>query len=452
MLNHYVQETPPPFHSASQPWALLHFARRMPLKDLLKKRDKIHNDVPPPTVTAPLESPEFTFMRTDTHTQELISPPTFASDDQPHHASTDDHHSHNPFSRLRSGSVASVTSNSSIKEGKRHSRSLHFRSGSRASSQASVNVPSNLPDIRDVATHGEESQAQWEQRAAILANANANTRARALSHSEQGGQSPPRQRHRRSRSDAPAPSSGLVLVEHPAHLGDKPVIKRSISDAKGDENIQAAIRLHEAGELSQSTAMFGRLADSNAMAQIMYGLALRHGWGIPPDPTLAIAYLSQAASNSANVESSALNAGMKKGGAAKGELVLAMYELANSFRHGWGVEKDPVAARKYYECAANLGDTDAMNEVARCYEEGLGGKKDKVRLTSFLSFCFCCPLFQSGQSVLGCFRIPSLSRFTLPSAQQNCVIVVFCDGWVNRPHTSLRIAGSHPILSRYLVT
>ncbi|KAL9032579.1 MAG: hypothetical protein Q9214_007907, partial [Letrouitia sp. 1 TL-2023] len=69
---------------------------------------------------------------------------------------------------------------------------------------------------------------------------------------------------------------------------------------------------------------------------------------------------------------------MKKGGAAKGELVLAIYELANSYRHGWGVEKDPVAARSYYETAANLGDTDAMNEVARCYEEGFGGKKDKV--------------------------------------------------------------------------
>ena len=55
-----------------------------------------------------------------------------------------------------------------------------------------------------------------------------------------------------------------------------------------------------------------------------------------------------------------------------------MYELANSFRQGWGVERDPVAARKYYEVAANLGDTDAMNEVARCFEEGFGGKKDKV--------------------------------------------------------------------------
>ena len=355
----------------------------MPLKDLLKKREKIHDDAPSPVAQAPLDSPEFTFMRTDTHTQEVIRPPTFAGDTQPHHAGSDEHQSHNPFSRLRSGSVASVTSNKEgkqppNKDGKRLSRSLHFRTGSRASSQGSFNVPSDLPEIKDVAKSGEDSQAQWEQRAAILANANANTRARALSHSEQSGRSPPRQGHRRSRSDISF--SGQVQIEPTAHLGDKPVVKRSISDAKADESIQEAIRLHEAGQLSESTAMFGRLADSNAMAQIMYGLALRHGWGIPPDPTRAIAYLSQAASNSATVETDALNSGRKKGGAAKGELVLAMYELANSFRHGWGVEKDPMAARKFYECAANLGDTDAMNEAARCYEEGLGGKKDKVRL------------------------------------------------------------------------
>ena len=109
-----------------------------------------------------------------------------------------------------------------------------------------------------------------------------------------------------------------------------------------------------------------------------YVVDLRHGWGIPPDPPLAITYLSQAASNSASVESQALASGLKTGGAAKGELVLAIYELANCFRHGWGVGKDPIAARSYYETAANLGDTDAMNEVARCYEDGFGGKKDKV--------------------------------------------------------------------------
>lgn len=86
----------------------------------------------------------------------------------------------------------------------------------------------------------------------------------------------------------------------------------------------------------------------------------------------------------------ALKAGLKKGGAAKGELVLAIFELANSFRHGWGTKPDPIAAKQvgfsvrigarggrkktcrvaimtegaradiqlqYYETAANLGDT-----------------------------------------------------------------------------------------------
>lgn len=71
---------------------------------------------------------------------------------------------------------------------------------------------------------------------------------------------------------------------------------------------------------------------------------------------------------------------MKKGGVAKGELVLAIFELANCFRMGWGVKKDPAAARQYYETAANLGDTDAMDQVAWCYLEGFGGKKDKVRM------------------------------------------------------------------------
>jgi hypothetical protein len=42
----------------------------------------------------------------------------------------------------------------------------------------------------------------------------------------------------------------------------------------------------------------------------------------------------------------ALQAGMKKGGAAKGELVLAIFELANCFRHGWGINKDAYAAKQ----------------------------------------------------------------------------------------------------------
>lgn len=161
----------------------------------------------------------------------------------------------------------------------------------------------------------------------------------------------------------------------------------------------------------------------------------RHGWGCTPDPAAAVNYLSAAASNAATVENLALQAGLKKGGAAKGELVLAIFELANCFRHGWGIEKDPVAAKQVrllvfrptVSCPATdsavgstmkrprilaivvcaviraggtmpsaavslarcpMGfrmltgcarhDADAMNEVAWCYLEGFGTKKDKV--------------------------------------------------------------------------
>lgn len=73
---------------------------------------------------------------------------------------------------------------------------------------------------------------------------------------------------------------------------------------------------------------------------------IRHGWGCTPNPTDAVTYLSAAASNAASIEDLALKAGMKKGGAAKGELVLAIFELANCFRHGWGVPVDKFAAKQ----------------------------------------------------------------------------------------------------------
>ncbi len=350
----------------------------MTLKDVFKKKEKIAEDVTPTVADAPPREdspPPFTIMRSDTNTQELIRPPTFA-DENVVSASAEDHSiskrlsrlrsASNTSQRLRSASNASTTSPVSSKGDKgerRLSQRLHLHS--RASSQNSINVPSDLPDIKDLSIEAEDQAAKWEERATILANSNPNARPTSQDGHPNG----------------PVTPSQNIHAHGQAHLGDRPSVTRSVSSAKGDENIQEAIRLHESGDLSASTAMFGRLAEGNAMAQIMYGLALRHGWGIPPNPPLAIQYLSRAAASSANIESVALSSGIKKGGAAKGELVLAIYELANSFRHGWGVGKDAVAARKYYETAANLGDTDAMNEVARCYDDGYGGKKDRVSLS-----------------------------------------------------------------------
>jgi hypothetical protein len=80
-------------------------------------------------------------------------------------------------------------------------------------------------------------------------------------------------------------------------------------------------------------------------------------------------YLSAAASNAASIEQLALQAGMKKGGAAKGELVLAIFELANCFRHGWGIAEDPVAAKQVIPLSpASPGARVGCRDAEPCFE------------------------------------------------------------------------------------
>lgn len=341
----------------------------MTLKDLLKKKEKIKDEGAAPTAgkgpTLSPDVPEFQFYRTTTSTQETIEPPSFPGDPT-REAPLLSPEPRGKFGRFRKSSNAdSHSPHHGQEEGKaKLTERLHF---GRARSGSSVNVPDNLPDVGgDGVARTEEEEARWEKRATVLVTG-------GLQHGTNASGTP-------SFENANFTSTG------------KPTSGRSRSGSVGapadEENIQKAIRLHEKGDLEASTALFGRLAEpngaNNALAQVLYGLALRHAWGCEPNQEQAVHYLSMAASNSAEVEKLALGAGMKKGGAAKGELVLAMYELANCFRNGWGIKKDPAAAKQYYETAANLGDTDAMNEVAWCYVEGFGTKKDKFKAAQFL--------------------------------------------------------------------
>ncbi|GKT42007.1 uncharacterized protein ColSpa_02188 [Colletotrichum spaethianum] len=337
----------------------------MGLRDILKKKDHLDNgDTSSQDAVDRLAAPEFKFIRSDTNTQEVIHPPSYPTGDAKEQflnpndsvGGQKPRRSLDVFfgNRSRSASASSQASSSpNRKDGRRLSERLHL-SRSPASSD---NVPQNLPDI--ITTAEGEQEVEWEKRATILASANKSRPATPSRDKDSGSTT-------RGRSLSAAVSSPAI-----------------------DENIQEAIRLHEAGDFENSTAMFARLADpkgaNNTLSQFLYGLALRHGWGCEPDPEGAIKFLSAAASNAATVEQVALKAGLTKGGAAKGELVLSIFELANSFRHGWGTEKDPIAAKQYYETAANLGDTDAMNEVAWCYLEGFGCKKDKVRFITYHS-------------------------------------------------------------------
>ncbi|KAK6336324.1 hypothetical protein TWF696_001886 [Orbilia brochopaga] len=323
----------------------------MPFGFHKKDRDRDANAADIPSPTSPQTSdatPEFRMFRSTTTTQEEIFPPAQAA------AANDPYH----LASEKSGDNSSVSSSGGgngkpLKKEKDRKRISFLR---RTSAANSSNVSSeHLPADLVSPTEGSKDQEdKWEWRASQLGLGGSVTSPVAVSAAGAG--------------------SGQVQRDRsPSH---------GVSDQGTDKNIQEAIRLHEAGDLENSTKLFKYLADpsgpNNPLSQVLYGLALRHGWGCEPDSAAAISYLQAAAANSASIEQEALRAGMKKGGAAKGELVLAIFELGNCFRHGWGTEKDPVAAFNYYLTAANLGDTDAMNETAWCYLNGYGlKKKDK---------------------------------------------------------------------------
>lgn len=219
----------------------------MTFKDLLKKRGKTKEDEKPAN-TSPLgPSPaEFTFIRSTTNTQEVISPPSFPNEKAPE-SNTETSPNSKRRSRFRASSAASTGSRNSNNSEKRLPR-LHLRSHSHASSASSVNVPPDLPIIKDGCDDGEDGEAKWEERATILAQKNPNTRSRSSTL--------PDKRRLSNFSEEVLYTQGRD--------GDRPAVTRNVSDAQGDvgssqtkqaklkltskqENIQEAIRLHESG-------------------------------------------------------------------------------------------------------------------------------------------------------------------------------------------------------------
>lgn len=290
----------------------------MPFRDLLKKKDKVQTTANEQHgIDDREEFPVFKIIRSDTNTEELLSAPSY-----PNAGANVSTTALPPTPRSR-GSSRAGDPDDSAKDHKRLSErlGLHRPLKSRTSSANSTNLPSNLPEIQGAYKEDfaqEDREAQWEQRATILAIANPN--------------SPPRQTLARE-------MPGLSVHERTGR-------SRSVSDLQSDVNIQEAIRLHEVGRLEDATRMFKQLADNgNVLSEVLFGLSLRHGWGCNKDEARAFTYLSSAASDSAALEAEALKAGLKKGGVAKGELVLAIFELGNCYRYGWGTSIDKVAAR-----------------------------------------------------------------------------------------------------------
>lgn len=232
----------------------------MGLRDILRKKEDITND--PSTVDAAslpsnLQTPEFRLVRSDTHAQEVIEPPS------PDHHSRRQHDVDASYlrasspGRSRSASVSSQlsTASTSSKARKRLSERLHL---SRPRS-SSAHVPQDLPDI--VADGNVEDQ--WEKRATMLVSRTEMVRSSpGTPTGETGGLG--------TGSEAGRPGMGSRTTS---------AASGQISTKAIDDDIQEAIRLHEEGDLEKSTYLFGKLADpngaNNPLSQVLYGLALR---------------------------------------------------------------------------------------------------------------------------------------------------------------------------------
>lgn len=235
----------------------------MPFSDFLKKKDKHEVSAP----TSP-EQPEFKIYRSDTNGTELISASNFGGD--PNTDGAADSRGGKLFkSRNRSSSATSHksigTSNerpTSSSSAKSPSKRLSQRLGLRKD-DTSESVPVDLPEIITDPKEGSEEgrESQWEKRATILARKNEESRSRPTTPSQPS-------------ADLDKFGDMRLGESKPSHIGD-----HTVSSKKTDDNIQEAIRLHEAGDLVTATKMFGRLADpngeNNALSQVLYGLALR---------------------------------------------------------------------------------------------------------------------------------------------------------------------------------
>jgi TPR repeat protein len=149
------------------------------------------------------------------------------------------------------------------------------------------------------------------------------------------------------------------------------------STISADDHVSLAIKYHQQDLLPQSTHHFQLAAEMGSpTGMLLYSLSLRHGWGCAANPAKAVEYLHLAAENaSAQADQNGvvrpaatptpvtpISPDLKNPTNGKGSatLALAIYELGQSYMHGWGVQKDKHLALRCFEMSANFGDTDGQ--------------------------------------------------------------------------------------------
>ncbi|EJD50075.1 HCP-like protein [Auricularia subglabra TFB-10046 SS5] len=193
-------------------------------------------------------------------------------------------------------------------------------------------------------------------------------RERRPSHESSGRRSPTgsAHSHRQYIATLPNPSPGTLRAD------------------SAQEYLTLGIGAHEALKLAESAYCFEQAATFRggcAVGMLMWGLALRHAWGVRKDEKEGFKWLRRAAGRAVEGLEMAYSGKDSKEGkgeleGVKTELVLAIYEVGQCFFHGWGVVTDKKMAVSYYQVAARLGDADAQQALAFCYANGRGTKKD----------------------------------------------------------------------------
>lgn len=152
-------------------------------------------------------------------------------------------------------------------------------------------------------------------------------------------------------------SSDLPYLNIPPN--DTPLLEpfSAATDNSGispQECLLLGISHHEANRLEESAYWFEKAANENGgcgVGMFMWGLSLRHAWGVEKDERAAFWWLRRAAECAVHDMERTTQEGPEKEAASdaekerdrkavQSELVLAVYEVGQCFFHGWGVEAD----------------------------------------------------------------------------------------------------------------
>ena len=147
------------------------------LRNILHKHDDLSNTQTPRNAPA-APVPELKLIRTDTHTQEIIIPPSYPNDPAPYPSSPSQDEPTSPRRSFqffnRSPRRSSVSSQSPPRRERHLSSLLHLDHRSRSNSRdSSANIPADLPQIDDDrGASKQEREALWEKRATVLVQQN----------------------------------------------------------------------------------------------------------------------------------------------------------------------------------------------------------------------------------------------------------------------------------------